>query len=252
MRHWNKDRKKGFLTGLLVPTVALATVLCMGAGTMQQINALVGGINIYVDGVLQEPKNANGEAVQPIAWQGTTYLPVRAVAGMLTDKEVTWDQKTSSVYIGKQPMEPSTRLDKLEAYQLFNAEMYTDSKAEFKKLDLVVQPFNRLKVNSWAVYTPRSDYRALTGKLDISYTLLGEKATTGVAFYSVDQYGEEALIDAYFCRAGDNPVDVNVDLTGVEILKIQRLGRNDPDWPYDASVYYEVDAQLYDLVLTAA
>ena len=49
--------------------------------------------------------------VQPMIYDGTTYLPVRALTGMLTDKEVNWDQSTYSVYIGNVPNKPLVGLE---------------------------------------------------------------------------------------------------------------------------------------------
>ena len=45
------------------------------------------------------PKDANGAVVEPFICNGTTYLPVRGVAGAF-GKEVEWDPMTSTVYLG--------------------------------------------------------------------------------------------------------------------------------------------------------
>ena len=63
-------------------------------------------IRLVVDGNAVEPTNAVGAPVEPFIIDGTTYLPVRAVANAL-GKEVSWDDATSTVYIGIQP-EPET------------------------------------------------------------------------------------------------------------------------------------------------
>ena len=83
------------LLGLLPPAGA--------AGATQTIDVQVGGISLYLDGVQQTPKDANGNPVQPIVWNGTTYLPVRALTNMLTDKTVTWDAPSNSIYLGDAP-----------------------------------------------------------------------------------------------------------------------------------------------------
>lgn len=54
------------------------------------------GINIYYNDYRFYPVDANGNAVQAFVYNGTTYLPVRAVAG-LCNYNVEWDQATSSV-----------------------------------------------------------------------------------------------------------------------------------------------------------
>lgn len=101
--------KKRFLVPLtvlitLLVCLGLQSVLASNGQVKKTIDVLAGGIDIYVDGTLQTPKDANGNIVQPIVWNGTTYLPVRALTNMLTDKEVTWDAATSSIYLGKKPV----------------------------------------------------------------------------------------------------------------------------------------------------
>jgi hypothetical protein len=92
-----------FVCGLLVGAVAVGTAgVAFGAGTVRNLAAHYDGIKIYVDQQLVTPKDANGTVVDPFIVDGTTYLPVRAVAGAL-GKEVGWDGTTKSVYIGTQP-----------------------------------------------------------------------------------------------------------------------------------------------------
>ncbi|MCD8390821.1 MAG: PepSY domain-containing protein, partial [Firmicutes bacterium] len=54
---------------------------------------------IIVDGAVQTFKDVNGGAVYPILYEGSTYLPVRAI-GELMGKSVSWDGNTKTVYIG--------------------------------------------------------------------------------------------------------------------------------------------------------
>ena len=48
------------------------------------------GIKLVVDGQTVVPKDANGKTVEPFIYNGTTYLPVRAV-GNAVGKKVKWD-----------------------------------------------------------------------------------------------------------------------------------------------------------------
>lgn len=59
-------------------------------------------IRIAIDGAVITPTDAAGAAVEPFIYDGTTYLPVRAVASAL-GVAVGWDEATSSVYLGAQP-----------------------------------------------------------------------------------------------------------------------------------------------------
>lgn len=53
-------------------------------------------VRVLVDGVVIEPKDAAGNAVEPFILDGTTYLPVRAVADAL-GLAVDWDGDSSTV-----------------------------------------------------------------------------------------------------------------------------------------------------------
>ena len=53
-------------------------------------------IKIVLDGTLIIPRDANGEVVDPFIIDGTTYLPLRAVAGAL-GLGVSWDGPTSTI-----------------------------------------------------------------------------------------------------------------------------------------------------------
>lgn len=55
-------------------------------------------ISIYINDELIEPKDANGKVVEPFIIDGTTYLPVRAIAEAF-DKEVDWSDETKTVVI---------------------------------------------------------------------------------------------------------------------------------------------------------
>ena len=66
------------------------------------INASYNDVKIYIDQKLVTPKDINGNVVEPFIYNGTTYIPIRAV-GEAFGKPVSWDGHSSSVYIGTQP-----------------------------------------------------------------------------------------------------------------------------------------------------
>ena len=51
------------------------------------------------------PTDANGDYVEPFIIEGTTYLPVRAIASAL-DLDVNWDEETSTVILDEKASEP--------------------------------------------------------------------------------------------------------------------------------------------------
>lgn len=57
-------------------------------------------IKVTLDGKPVELKDATGKTIEPFTYNGTTYLPVRAVANLL-GVNVKWDGDTSTIYLGE-------------------------------------------------------------------------------------------------------------------------------------------------------
>ena len=64
-------------------------------------NAVFRDIAIVLDGQPITPKDASGANIEPFILDGTTYLPVRAVATAL-NLSVSWDDQTSTVQLAHQ------------------------------------------------------------------------------------------------------------------------------------------------------
>lgn len=91
---------KAYVGGMLTVIALIAmSVPVWGLSTKTLSNVMVGGIKIVVDGQQINPTDANGNTVDPMIYNGTTYLPVRAVASAL-GKEVYWDGPNYTVYLG--------------------------------------------------------------------------------------------------------------------------------------------------------
>lgn len=80
-------------------------------------------INIFINGGKFTARDANGNVVNPILKDGTTYLPVRAI-GEAFDKEVAWDGATKTVTLTSKaaPVITATIINKDKAYIIINKE----------------------------------------------------------------------------------------------------------------------------------
>jgi len=83
-------------------------------------------IKISIDGTEITPTDADGNAVEPFIYDGTTYLPVRAVASAL-GVEVGWDGETSTVYLGEQPTTTYWLLSGATDYNTDDSVFYEDT-----------------------------------------------------------------------------------------------------------------------------
>src|SRR5690348_4623961 len=143
MFKWNRDKFKGFAMGAI--TVALLGSLvgtAFASGKLTSIKVVQGGIALYVDGKLIKPTDGNGKVVEPFIYDGTTYLPLRALSNALTNnqKEVKWVAETSSIYVGQAPVAAQTDIVELNPYEI-DGSVFTDNNAVFELLDKKITPF---------------------------------------------------------------------------------------------------------------
>lgn len=100
-----KGKIRSYLAGVL-STILIAGMAAGVAGEQIKKTAdlYYNNIKICIDGSYVEPKDANGNTVEPFIIDGTTYLPVRAVANAF-GKDVAWDGDTQTVFLGAKPGE---------------------------------------------------------------------------------------------------------------------------------------------------
>ncbi len=90
---------------IIVLTLTLITVFALGVfadSINEQISALLNkAITITFNGESVVLNDASGARVYPITYNGTTYLPARAICN-LTKTDIEWDGATNTVKLGQQ------------------------------------------------------------------------------------------------------------------------------------------------------
>lgn len=111
--------KKGIMKVAVTTTlfVAMASASAFAAETTKNVQIQFDNIQLVVDGVPITPKDANGSRIEPFIYNGTTYLPIRAV-GEAVGKQVTWDGATKTVYLGEAPNETNYLVDICPPYEV--------------------------------------------------------------------------------------------------------------------------------------
>jgi hypothetical protein len=97
MKKTIKGYAMGFLSAILLFTLATGVYAAANART-RTMTVTYGHIRLVVNGEQITPRDGQGNVVHPFVSDGTTYLPVRALADAL-GQEVRWDGATSTVYI---------------------------------------------------------------------------------------------------------------------------------------------------------
>jgi hypothetical protein len=97
---WVDEENTVYLTDKTETTVTVSD-LSAGPGKIssETINVAFSGVQININGTVIIPKDADGDAVKPFTYNGTLYLPIRALANAFGEP-VQWDGTTNSVYIG--------------------------------------------------------------------------------------------------------------------------------------------------------
>lgn len=107
--------------GMVFPSAASSALKQISAYLNYQVNVLYNGEKLVL-------KNADGNTVVPITYEGSTYLPMRPLVEQLMGMKVDWDQATKTITIG----EADKRVDLIRDYNVYykyNAEQKKDQKA---------------------------------------------------------------------------------------------------------------------------
>ncbi len=122
-----KKRLQGLIAGLLIGTMLTSGVVFAKQAT-ETISVIYDNIKILIDGKEYQPTDANGNIVEPFIYNGTTYLPVRAIANAF-NKNVNWDAENNTVILG------SKEFDYLNKMSYVDNNQEGCSKAEFTLKD---------------------------------------------------------------------------------------------------------------------
>lgn len=205
----------GVLTALLVMSLASPAVAAL-AGKMIQVYT---GVNVYVDDVLIQPKDANGNPVEVFVYNGTTYLPIRAIGNAL-GKTVQWDAKTSSAYVGKHSSDqPAVWLKDLD-YYYGDGNRWSIKDQMKDNLGNVHEKVITVEYGSGSrVYKLNGQYTMISGTLFQDYALRFMDSEG-----RLEIYGDGKLLYSATMAGGRDPLDFTVDLTGVLELKVNYKG----------------------------
>lgn len=89
---------KNVMLGIVIGVMLTRTVVVATSGNLRTLTAEFCGISIDIDQRQFIPKDATGKKVEPFIVDGTTYLPVRAIAEAF-NKEVIWNEEAKEIQI---------------------------------------------------------------------------------------------------------------------------------------------------------
>lgn len=214
-----KDKLKGLLLGLVIGSAAAGgTVLAANPAT---IEVVYDNLRYMVDGVEHKPETGEG-----FLYKGTTYVPLR-FAGEALGKEVSWDGKTKTVWIGPREGEAKylTDLEYARMDHAMGQSIHFDVWSGDKKFRVAGKEYlHGLGVSigyAWSdtvsiEYNLNGSYKSFSALLGVDDSTRNSKSA---AEFKVLGDGKE-LYASPGIRGGDPASDMKVNVSGVKKLKI--------------------------------
>lgn len=214
--------KKFKIVSALAIIFALSTVV-LASARLVNIKVAYDNIKVVVDGrEVQFGLDSTGKKIEPFIYNGTTYLPIRAV-GEALGKQVQWDQNTKTAFLGDgQVITGEAQKVLTEVMPPFTKSRVTvttknDTRNE---IDLAGKIYNngisfeagRVGSTGYANFNLEGKYSTLTGLLGL------DDAEQEV---KVDFIGDGRLLQSYDIIGGQLPINVALDVTGVRLLEIK-------------------------------
>jgi type 1 fimbria pilin len=246
MQKFKNLQIKGFVAGMLV-MLLLSGATVFAASRTQSINITFNGIRLVVNGELVTPRDGAGNVVEPFIWNGTTYLPVRAVASAL-GQEVDWDGNTQTVYIGQMtgtqtpiatpetPPTPSRQNTALrEAAPFFDRNPSRDAGGvgsnnlgisfhdtanmggvAYRDMLLFRTGGGMSTRTVFSLHNLNGQFTTLSGQLG----RIDGSEMTDVTF---NFYGDGTFLKSYELTAANMPISINVSVEGVTQLRVEKV-----------------------------
>lgn len=241
-----KEKFKGIVIGVLIGAMITATT-GFAINTTTLYDVVTNGIRIVIDGKQLNPTDANGNPVEPMIYNGTTYLPVRAVANAF-DKAVYWDGPEYTVYLG----DMDGKLEHPTTY-LKDATNVSDFKVNTCSGKQLTDNYgNRYSSGIWS-YAQIRDYangghnyvKYLTNMKysrfkAILYKPEGNTTNARKTYIEIEADGK-IIYTSPIMDETSHPVSIDVDIAGYNVIQINFLS----DRHYDYSEVYLADAGFY-------
>lgn len=185
-------------------------------------------VQFYKDAQKLFPSLPNGSSFRTYLIDDQLYAPIEAVGKSLygTSKDVTWDKTRKGVYFGEKPTGTVISMDEIPLIDNSQLSIRTGSKSEFNLYTKKVSPKFSLtgSFNDVVFYNLNKNYASLNAKYAVPYSYPGEDLNSSIEFYSLNSYGEEKFLGGVDSKAGDDQLYFDIDVKGVEYLKIRFFG----------------------------
>ena len=223
-----KQKLKYFLAGFIVAVLLLSSLTVFGESIEKTIKVVYMGTKVYVNGSLADLKDAKGNKVEPFNYNGTNYLPVRAISEALK-QNVDWDPKNNAIWIGQRPDigSPNIWLSDLDYFAINNNFGFRKEDKEVFKDNAGNSYQDVFSFSGWG-FKENGDRSSITYLLNGKYKRF--KATYVLPYEHRNNtskcvlriYGDdEVLYTSQEMTAGSLPENIDLDVSNVIKLTIE-------------------------------
>lgn len=211
-----KNQKSFFLgmgTMLLIMVILMPIVSFAANGS---ISAMLSDIAIYVNNKQLDMTDENGNAMQPIIYNGRTYLPIKPIADAI-NLPVTWVAKTKSVYVGTNDLDvPATYLTDLDYFYSSGGFGNLKSSNAMDNLGNAYESKKTIRPYGNIVYNINGMYSKLKGACFLTYNDRDNRTETFARIY-----GDDQLLWSGAFKAGIMPMDFSLDISGCNQITLE-------------------------------
>ena len=202
--------------------IALGCALTIGIGCgfstyakecAEAITVAYNNIRLVINNNEVTPRDIEGTYVEPFIYKGTTYVPARAIAEALGEK-VDWDKETATVYIGDRNKTENVPMHEMKPYkgEGFKAESIYNT---FQNRNETICSTNSLDgISTFILNCEYKEFNAMFAVedrgSDLTHTVIIKNADT------------DEILGEYTLKKGEKPIEINVDVVGVDKLLIYK------------------------------
>lgn len=198
-----------------IASIAVASMLvgggvgAFGASNLQEIKAyLDSGLKFKLNGQAYVPTNDKGGAVLPITYNGTTYLPVRAISNAL-NTAISYDAKTKTISLGEQTEGTPIAQGFENMYHTKDPALTSYNGKDYKEVFFDNAPSKR--GTSFMLY-PKGKYQ----KLVLQVAAIG----SDIEKFEIIDSGKDIVLKTVSVNVADGLKTIEVDIGGVSELYI--------------------------------
>ena len=130
MKKFFKTKKVISVTCLVVLIISCLSMGIYAIEKTEVIQALKNyGITIKLDGQIKNLYDVNGTQIYPISYNGSTYVPIRAVSNLL-GVNVDWDSENNSVLLESKKVEESMDILSESYFEDYNDKIVTGTQVK--------------------------------------------------------------------------------------------------------------------------